>query len=145
MAIMEKLVCNLASGKWGPPKSSGSVQTESVACITAKDQRNPGVFTREEKEQISQAVRKKYAEVALSAQGKFKYETGKKGAGVLGYEPDILVDMPDDLLESFCGVGNPFSIWKITATWRTVHIKNTLREQCQEYSKVCVWSKAPLM
>jgi SAM-dependent methyltransferase len=81
--------------------------------VTAKDQRNPGVFNREEKEQISQAVRKKYAAVALSAQGRFKYETGKKGASLLGYESEILTDMPDELLESFCGVGNPFSIWEI--------------------------------
>jgi arsenite methyltransferase len=79
-----------------------------------KDQRNPGVFTQEEKDKISEVVRKKYAEVAFSAQGKFSYETGKKGASVLGYDPDILADIPDELLESFCGVGNPFSLWKIS-------------------------------
>lgn len=81
--------------------------------MTVKDQRNPGVFSPEEKEQITEAVRKKYAVVASSARGKFKYETGKKGASILGYEPEILVDIPDELLESFCGVGNPFSIWKL--------------------------------
>jgi arsenite methyltransferase len=82
--------------------------------VTVKDQRNPGVFTQEEKEQISRAVRRKYALVASSAEGKFKYQTGKKGASVLGYEPEILADMSDELLESFCGVGNPFSIRKIS-------------------------------
>ncbi len=83
--------------------------------MTVKDQCKPGVFTRQEKEQIAKAVRKKYAAVALSAKGKFKYETGRKGAGVLGYDHEIFSDMPDELLESFCGVGNPFSIRKINA------------------------------
>ena len=83
--------------------------------MTAKDQRIAGVFSSEEKEQILEAVKKKYTFVASSAQGKFKYETGKRGASVLGYEPEIFMDMPDELFESFCGVGNPFSIWKIRA------------------------------
>ncbi len=71
------------------------------------------MFNDGEKSKIAQAVMKKYQEVASSAQGKFKYETGKKGAEALGYDADILAKLPEDLLDSFCGVGNPFTIWKI--------------------------------
>lgn len=42
--------------------------------------------------------------------GKFKYLTGKEGAASLGYDKTILDDIPDALLSSFCGVGNPFSV-----------------------------------
>ena len=43
----------------------------------------------------------------------FKYTTGREGALVLGYDEDLLTDIPKDLLNSFCGVGNPFAIGEI--------------------------------
>ena len=46
--------------------------------------------------------------VALSAADKFAYPTGRAGAEALGYDPDLLRQTPRGLLESFCGVGNPF-------------------------------------
>lgn len=64
-------------------------------------------------EQIRTAIRKKYAEVSVSAEGKFQYLTGKEGAAALGYDPEILADMPPDLLNAFCGVGNPFPLGEI--------------------------------
>lgn len=63
--------------------------------------------------QIQEAVRKKYAEVSCSAEGKFQYPTGRAGVGALGYDPSLLGDLPDELVESFCGVGNPFSLGSI--------------------------------
>jgi len=62
---------------------------------------------------IQEAVRRKYAEAAHSAEGKFKYLTGRASAIALGYDPSVVWDMPDELLESFCGVGNPFSLGPI--------------------------------
>jgi arsenite methyltransferase len=59
---------------------------------------------------IRDAVRKKYAEVARSAEGKFNYPTGRAGALMLGYDPIFLEDVPDEIIQSFCGVGNPFSL-----------------------------------
>jgi SAM-dependent methyltransferase len=59
------------------------------------------------------AIRKKYTAVAVSAQGKFHYPTGREGAPVLNYDADILKKMPDNLLRSFCGVGNPFALGRI--------------------------------
>ncbi len=71
------------------------------------------MFSEEEKAQIVKAVQHKYEQVADSAAGKFKYETGRKGALALGYDLEILEEMEDEVLESFCGVGNPFVIWDV--------------------------------
>jgi 2-polyprenyl-3-methyl-5-hydroxy-6-metoxy-1,4-benzoquinol methylase len=59
---------------------------------------------------IQQAVRKKYAEVSCSIAGKFRYPTGKAGADALGYDLSMLSDLPAEVFDSFCGVGNPFSL-----------------------------------
>lgn len=62
---------------------------------------------------IQERIRKKYAEVSRSAEGKFAYLTGRAGAEALGYPPDIIQEAPSELLDSFCGVGNPFSLGDI--------------------------------
>jgi arsenite methyltransferase len=62
---------------------------------------------------IINAIRNKYAEVAISAAGKFKYPTGKEGVIALRYDPAIVQSAAPRLLESFCGVGNPFTLGKI--------------------------------
>jgi arsenite methyltransferase len=62
---------------------------------------------------IQAAVRQKYAEVSGSAAGKFNYPTGRDGAIQQGYDPVIIRNMPDELIESFCGVGNPFKLGSI--------------------------------
>ena len=63
--------------------------------------------------QIQDAVREKYSEVSSSAQGKFNYPTGRDGAILHGYDPAVIQSMPDELIRSFCGVGNPFSLGPI--------------------------------
>ena len=62
---------------------------------------------------IQEAVRQKYAEVSTSAEGKFNYPTGRDGAISHGYDPAVIQCMPEDLLKSFCGVGNPFTLGPI--------------------------------
>jgi|OpeIllAssembly_1097287.scaffolds.fasta_scaffold48506_2 SAM-dependent methyltransferase len=64
---------------------------------------------------IQDAVREKYAEVSSSAEGKFNYPTGRNGAILHGYDPEIIQSMPDELIKSFCGVGNPFTLGPIHA------------------------------
>ena len=59
---------------------------------------------------IQDAVREKYSDVARSAHGKFNYPTGRDGAIIHGYDPAVIRSMPDVLIESFCGVGNPFTL-----------------------------------
>jgi SAM-dependent methyltransferase len=62
---------------------------------------------------IRKAIRSKYAEVSVSASGKFPYPTGRDGAKALGYDPAILDSAHPRFFESFCGVGNPFSLGDI--------------------------------
>jgi len=62
---------------------------------------------------IKSAIRQKYAEVAVSAAGKFQYPTGREGAELLGYERAFIQSAPPQLLDSFCGVGNPFSLGEL--------------------------------
>lgn len=62
---------------------------------------------------IQQAIRVKYAKVSHSSKGIFSYPTGEKGANFLGYELSEFTNLPKELLESFCGVGNPFSLGPI--------------------------------
>jgi SAM-dependent methyltransferase len=64
---------------------------------------------------IEEAVRRMYAEVARSAEGRFRYATGREGAMALGYDPEVLAGLPDDVLAAFCGVGNPFTLGVIAA------------------------------
>ncbi|HXX57526.1 MAG TPA: methyltransferase domain-containing protein [Thermodesulfovibrionales bacterium] len=63
--------------------------------------------------QIQEAVRKKYAEISRSAEGKFNYPTGRAGALMLGYDPSFIEGLPVEVIESFCGVGNPFTLGPI--------------------------------
>lgn len=72
-----------------------------------------GVVSPENLNEIRNTIRNKYAEVSISAAGKFKYPTGKDGAIALRYDPEIIQGASLRLFESFCGVGNPFSLGKI--------------------------------
>ena len=68
------------------------------------------VLSPEDKQKIETGIREKYAKVAGGPQGLFKYPTGKAGLEALGYDPEILKSLPESVLDSFCGVGNPFSL-----------------------------------
>jgi arsenite methyltransferase len=70
-------------------------------------------MTDRSSEEIQQAVRKKYAEVSHSAAGNFSYLTGKAGAVALGYDLSVASDLPDDVFDTFCGVGNPLALGSI--------------------------------
>jgi arsenite methyltransferase len=64
-------------------------------------------------EDIRSAIRSKYDEVARSVEGKFAYPTGEEGARKLGYDPALIDAADPGLLGSFCGVGNPFSLFPL--------------------------------
>jgi len=58
-------------------------------------------------QQIRAAIVKKYDAVSSSAAGSFSYAVGKEGALRLGYPQKLLEEIPEELLNAFCGVGNP--------------------------------------
>ena len=63
--------------------------------------------------QIHNGIRDKYARVAVSPEGQFKYPTGRAGLEKLKYDAVIVAELPEAVAGSFCGVGNPFSLGKI--------------------------------
>ncbi|MBI5585560.1 MAG: methyltransferase domain-containing protein [Deltaproteobacteria bacterium] len=71
------------------------------------------LLSPEDKFKIESGIREKYAKVAASPEGLFKYPTGRAGLEALGYDPEILKTLPKSALDSFCGVGNPFSLGPI--------------------------------
>jgi arsenite methyltransferase len=68
------------------------------------------VLTSEDKKKIEAGIREKYTKVAAGPQGLFKYPTGRAGLETLKYDPELLKTLPESALDSFCGVGNPFSL-----------------------------------
>lgn len=65
-------------------------------------------------------VREKYREVALHPDGEFHFHTGRPLAALLGYSSEIVDSLPDRAVESFAGVGNPFSVRPLQAGERLV-------------------------
>jgi SAM-dependent methyltransferase len=55
-------------------------------------------------------VREKYRAVALEPDAEYHFHTGRGLAARLGYDGDLVDSLPDAAVESFAGVGNPFSI-----------------------------------
>src|SRR5215204_500973 len=55
-------------------------------------------------------VREKYREVALHPDGDFHFHTGRPLAALLSYPSEVVDALPDRAVESFAGVGNPFSL-----------------------------------
>ena len=67
-------------------------------------------------------VRAKYREVAAHPHAEHHFHTGRKLASVLGYDDDVVARMPDHAVESFAGVGNPFSIRQLQPGERVVDV-----------------------
>jgi len=59
---------------------------------------------------LRERVRSKYREVALDPGASFHFHTGRGLANRLGYEAGEVDKLPDRAVESFAGVGNPFSL-----------------------------------
>jgi 2-polyprenyl-3-methyl-5-hydroxy-6-metoxy-1,4-benzoquinol methylase len=73
-------------------------------------------------EEIRREVRRKYAEAARSMVGKFSYATSGGGASAVGYQSSALSDLPADILETFCGVGNPLALGPVHAGERVLDV-----------------------
>jgi SAM-dependent methyltransferase len=67
-------------------------------------------FSPQEKDKIYKGIRKKYKKVAKKPKGLFKYPTGNEGLEALQYDSEIIKAMPETIIASYCGVGNPFTL-----------------------------------
>ncbi len=71
---------------------------------------------------LREDVKEKYREVAITPDGEFHFHTGRPLAKRLGYDDAVVQAMPDTAVESFAGVGNPFSLREMTAGERVVDV-----------------------
>jgi SAM-dependent methyltransferase len=67
-------------------------------------------------------VRKKYRAVAVDPHAKYHFHTGRPLARRLGYDDGDVDPLPDAAVESFAGVGNPFSLRRLAPGERVVDI-----------------------
>ena len=67
-------------------------------------------------------VREKYRAVAVDPDATFHFHTGRRLAIRLGYDPAIVDQLPDRAVESFAGVGNPFSLRTLREGERVVDV-----------------------
>ncbi|MCA1711603.1 MAG: methyltransferase domain-containing protein [Actinobacteria bacterium] len=73
-------------------------------------------------EELREQVRAKYREVAAAPDREFHFHTGRPLARRLGYEDATVAALPDAAVESFAGVGNPFSLRLLRAAERVVDV-----------------------
>ncbi len=73
-------------------------------------------------ELLREQVREKYREVAVEPAATFHFHTGRPLAARLGYDDNVVSALPDRAVESFAGVGNPFSLRHLEPGERVVDI-----------------------
>jgi arsenite methyltransferase len=67
-------------------------------------------------------VRDKYREVAVDPHRTFHFHTGRPLAARLGYDASAVEALPNRAVESFAGVGNPFSLRRLRPGERVVDV-----------------------
>lgn len=71
---------------------------------------------------LREEVRKKYRDVAIRPNEKYHFHTGRPLAARLGYDGNAVNAMPDEAVESFAGVANPFSLRDLKPGERVVDL-----------------------
>src|SRR5437016_10718825 len=71
---------------------------------------------------LREQVKGKYREVATDPGASFHFHTGRGLAARLGYEAAAVGALPDRAVESFAGVGNPFSLRRLEPGARVVDV-----------------------
>jgi SAM-dependent methyltransferase len=71
---------------------------------------------------LREQVRDKYREVAVDPHRTFHFHTGRPLAACLGYDQAAVDELPDRAVESFAGVGNPFSLHRLREGDRVVDV-----------------------
>ena len=73
-------------------------------------------------DRLREQVREKYREVAARPSDTFHFHTGRPLAARLGYGSAVVDALPDRAVESFAGVGNPFSLRRLAEGERVVDV-----------------------
>jgi SAM-dependent methyltransferase len=75
-----------------------------------------------DREVLRNEVREKYRAVATDPSATYHFHTGRAAAARMGYDPAAVDALPDVAVESFAGVGNPFSLRRIQPGERVVDV-----------------------
>jgi len=59
---------------------------------------------------LRREIQREYKMVAEQPEQGFHFHTGRKLASLTGYDDDLLAHVPDEVLRSFAGTGNPFAM-----------------------------------
>ena len=92
---------------------------------------------------LREQVRIKYREVAAEPNRTFHFHTGRPLADRLGYDAAAVDPLPDGAVESFAGVGNPFSTRRIGSGERvsmSARVPGSTRSSQQAWSGSAVAS-----
>ena len=73
-------------------------------------------------DELRDAIREEYAAVASDPGRGFHFHTGRRLAGILGYEDRWLEGIPERTIASFAGTGNPFSVRELAPGERVVDV-----------------------
>jgi arsenite methyltransferase len=73
-------------------------------------------------QQLRTAIQDEYAEVATTPGKGFHFHTGRPLAAMLGYDRSETDPLPDAVIESFAGVGNPFVFGRLHADETVVEV-----------------------
>jgi len=70
-------------------------------------------ITQDDLKKVEAGIRNKYIKVADNPEGLFEYPTGRSGIEAQKYDPELVSALPQAVISSYCGVGNPFSLGPI--------------------------------
>jgi SAM-dependent methyltransferase len=73
-------------------------------------------------EALREEIKSKYRQVATDPQGAHHFHTGRFLAKHLGYDETFVASLPDQAVESFAGVANPFSLRPLEKGERVVDV-----------------------
>jgi SAM-dependent methyltransferase len=73
-------------------------------------------------EALRAQVQNKYREVAIEPNKQYHFHTGRYLAAHLGYDTAVVARLPDEAVESFAGVANPFSTKPLLPGERVVDV-----------------------
>ncbi|MCH7710290.1 MAG: methyltransferase domain-containing protein [Proteobacteria bacterium] len=71
---------------------------------------------------LREEVKAKYREVAVNPHAEYHFHTGRPLAKRLGYDDAMVGALPDAAVESFSGVGNPFSLRSLVKGERVIDL-----------------------
>ncbi len=74
---------------------------------------NPAPISKLSVEVLRNAIMKEYTEVAREPGKGYHFHTGRAALDRIGYEPAFYSALPEEIIASFAGTGNPFSLGPI--------------------------------